>query len=372
MKKYIATAGLLASLLAGPALAAATTGWYWNPSEGGTGFMFETQGSSGFAGFFLYDDSGKPVWYVASGTIATNGSISTFQGTLQQFRNGQPANSTTYRTPTASTVGNVRIDFGSGNNATVYLPARTMQATRYDFNGISVGANASQPEVGWYWNPQEGGRGYAIEVQNGKVFLAMFHYASDGSPTWNIVQGGLSTGAMRANFETYYNGQTLSSSYKAPTQVIDGTQFDIDFSDPCVGSVHLSNMPTTQIQRFSFGGLAAGQECRARANGVSAKIPGTYRGNYSGQDYGTFLVQVDAYGRVSGNVYSGKYGGSYAAYGQISPSGQLSVTAATGIAGSANFSGSINTSTSCSTYGSWVFYGTTAGGTFNGTKDGGC
>ena len=78
----------------------------------------------------------------------------------------------------------------SGNDAAVQLPGgRRIAATRFDFGGLVTPQKNHQPETGWYWNPAEGGRGYALEVQNDKLFMAMFHYNDDGSPTWNVVEG---------------------------------------------------------------------------------------------------------------------------------------------------------------------------------------
>ncbi|SMC28051.1 hypothetical protein SAMN02745857_03084 [Andreprevotia lacus DSM 23236] len=370
MKRYLALFGLLACLLAGHALADAPDGWYWNQREGGTGFMFEGQAHVAFVAFFVFDDSGKPVWYVATGPLVRTLGTATFQGTLLQYRNGQPADSTVYRTPTASTVSSVRIDFDANDTATVYLPTRTLKATRFNFSGSSKGPSNVQPETGWYWNPQEGGRGYAIEVQDNKVFMAMFHYAKDGSPTWNIAQGDLSSGSLRANFETYSNGQTLTGTYRLPAQVNDGTQFDIAFNDPCLGIVHRSDMPATSIQRFSFAGMPAGAECRARNTPNAIGLPGTYRGYYSGQDSGSFTLVLDSYGRVNGTMQSSRTGGTWSTSGTSLPDGKLNLTTTLGPAGTASFNGTIRLMNNCTLVGTWTSAGG-RGGTFSGGKDGG-
>ena len=40
-------------------------GVYWNPAESGTGFFFEAQGGLGVATFYMYEASGRPVWYLS-------------------------------------------------------------------------------------------------------------------------------------------------------------------------------------------------------------------------------------------------------------------------------------------------------------------
>ncbi|KAF0811533.1 hypothetical protein IGB42_03990 [Andreprevotia sp. IGB-42] len=374
MRKLLVLLGFLLGLCMALARADFTAnGWYWNAAEGGTGFMFEAQGSKGFAGFFLYDESGQPVWYVASGSIAGSGSSYTFSGDLLQYHGGQAVTAVNYAAPTSTLIGQVRIDFSAGGKATAFLPARTWQATRYDFAGLGVPATATQPEVGWYWKPAEGGRGYAIEVQNNRVFLAMFHYRNDGSPTWNIVQGELGNGAVTANFETYINGQTLGGPYKSPLQVIDGNQFSLLFSDPCIGTLRYNDMPEISVQRFAFGDLAEGAECRARGNAAWARIPGTYRGSYTGADVGSFLVSVDKQGRLTGTVTSNTAGNDFPASGQISPAGAVKLSAPTqGFAQDSIFTATGNTTVTCAISGGWHFVGAQGSGSFTGQKDGAC
>jgi hypothetical protein len=44
----------------------------------------------------------------------------------------------------------------------------------------------ADPEVGWWWNPDESGRGFFIESQGGNVFLAGYFYENDGRATWLV------------------------------------------------------------------------------------------------------------------------------------------------------------------------------------------
>ncbi|MGE0498494.1 MAG: hypothetical protein AB7O72_11755 [Ramlibacter sp.] len=86
-----------------------------------------------------------------------------------------------------------------------------------DVSIAPVGSLSLLPQVGWWWNPAEGGRGFALERQDDKIFLAAFMYDANGKPTWNVSTltrqaDGTFTGAMTR----YRGGQTLLGTYRAP------------------------------------------------------------------------------------------------------------------------------------------------------------
>lgn len=260
------------TILATAATVPIANGWYWNPAESGTGFMVEAQGSRAFVGFFMYEAlTGKPIWYTATGDLAlgTDGRYA-FTGDLRRYQQGQAVTSTSSRTPTSSSVGPVRIVF-QGRQATAALPGgRSMAATRFDIAGGGYNfdnppaARRDQPETGWYWNPGEAGRGYAIEVQNNRVFVGMFHYNEDGSPTWNIVDADLSTGVASGVFNRFFGGQTLTSAYRGPLFSGIGS-FSLSFRSACAGQVQFDGLPPVGILRYRIDGsvLPPGGECRA-------------------------------------------------------------------------------------------------------------
>lgn len=251
------------------------TGWYWNPAEGGSGFMFEAQGHRAFVGFFLYEEgTGKPIWYVAHGQVAADETERPrFTGDLRMYVQGQPLSAfDDFRSPSSVSVGEVRITF-SGRDATALLPGgRTMTATRFDIAGTGydfdrpVPATREQPEVGWYWNPLQPGRGYAIEVQNNRLFMAAFHYHHDGTPTWNIVDTDLSTGATTAAFMRYADGQSLTSAHRTPRAERIG-DISLVFRSACGGMVQFDEREIIAIRRFRIDDspLPPEQECRAFA-----------------------------------------------------------------------------------------------------------
>ena len=248
------------------------TGWYWNPAESGTGFMVESQGGRAFIGFFMYEEgTGKPIWYAAYGDVVPgDDGKPLFSADLLVYRQGQPANSTTFRAPTSTSVGQVTVRFDGRSARVVFPGGRTMAATRFDIAGTGYDFDnppplrAFQPETGWYWNPAEPGRGWAIEVQNDRVFAGMFHYNEDGSPTWNVVEADIATGVAHGAFLRYRGGQALVSAYRGAVSDDIG-DFTLSFRTPCAGQAQLRGVPAVRIVRFRVDGspLPAGAECRA-------------------------------------------------------------------------------------------------------------
>lgn len=250
------------SVVSQQALAAASdifegNGWWWaGARQSGTGFFVETQGDTSFVAFFMYDDAGNPVWYTASGFIGPTGVGLgfSFRGSLQTCRSGQPAASNTPSAPICTVAGEVSIAFSNPSEAIVSFPQRVMIAERFNFNGIGSATTGNQPETGWYWNPAQNGRGYAIEVQNGVMFLTMFHYAADGRPTWNTFSGSVgANGAFSGDFNSAAGGQTLSSAYRPPSSTTVTPGFSGRFSSACAGSLTFpGNATPSSVNRFGF------------------------------------------------------------------------------------------------------------------------
>ena len=105
------------------------TGWWWNASESGTGWFFEVQGANLFIAGYLYDDTGRPIWYVSSGPML---SATAFDGDLQLYGGGQTMIGR-YRAPTSSAaIGRISVRFTSTTAATLTLSqGRSIVLTRF-------------------------------------------------------------------------------------------------------------------------------------------------------------------------------------------------------------------------------------------------
>ncbi|HHL32719.1 MAG TPA: hypothetical protein ENJ41_09035, partial [Oceanospirillales bacterium] len=47
---------------------------------------------------------------------------------------------------------------------------------------ITAQAQAFTPESGFWWNPDESGSGYAIEIQDNFLFMTLYVYDEAGNP----------------------------------------------------------------------------------------------------------------------------------------------------------------------------------------------
>ena len=81
------------------------------------------------------------------------------------------------------------------------------------------------PEDGWWWNPNEPGRGYLIERQDNVMFIASFHYSATGLPEWLTIQGTYTPddtstteiGTFVGDTFESVNGQCIACAYASPT-----------------------------------------------------------------------------------------------------------------------------------------------------------
>lgn len=130
-------------------------------------------------------------------------------------------------------------------------------------------AHAIVPESGWWWNDAEGGRGYAIEIQDDQIFFTSFTYDGNGLPIWYYSFGKL-TG------DRNYSGRVLRSTQgacfgctqKAPITVDVGAM-TLSFSSATNASLSLLGFKT-ELKRFDF---TPGQD--------NTKIPGACYGEWS-------------------------------------------------------------------------------------------
>jgi len=74
------------------------------------------------------------------------------------------------------------------------------------------------PQNGWWWNPSESGRGFAIERQGSSIFMAAFLYEDNGEPTWYAsLLNESADGSYNGNLMKYSGGKSLFGNYKPPT-----------------------------------------------------------------------------------------------------------------------------------------------------------
>src|SRR4051812_17632984 len=82
---------------------------------------------------------------------------------------------------------------------------------------LCTGADAFTPRTGQWYNPDESGSGYNIDIQKGKLVMTAFSYKSNGDSEWYVTAG-----AMSSNHKSYTgsltkvrNGQSIGGAYQA-------------------------------------------------------------------------------------------------------------------------------------------------------------
>ena len=115
----------------------------------------------------------------------------------------------------------------------------------------SASAHAILPDSGWYWNPSEGGRGVSIEVQDDKIFLAIYTYETSGVPVYYYAAGPMQDDhTFNSNLYRTGGGQCLGCGPRAATSTPVGF-VNLSFTTPETAT--LTALGTTlSLQRFDF------------------------------------------------------------------------------------------------------------------------
>jgi subtilisin family serine protease len=244
---------LFARQMAAPALAP-QAGWWASPNMSGVGFTIEVQGNHLLMGSYLYDDSGKSIWY-AAGPGAINGE--TYLGSLMFYGGGQTLTGSYRPASFAGTAGDVALSFASPTQGTLTWPGGTLAIQRYDFGpgGASATPPAGTPEAGWWWAPSEGGRGYAIEVQGGTMLIAGYMYDTLGNPVWYLSGPAPMTDAStyQGQWQLYANGPSLTGSPRTP-QLFNASAgaLVIQFTSNTTANLTLPDGRQVAIQRYRY------------------------------------------------------------------------------------------------------------------------
>jgi hypothetical protein len=111
---------------------------------------------------------------------------------------------------------------------------------------------AFTPVTGLWWNPNESGTGYNIQVQRGMLVATMYSYTSSGDPVWYLAVGPLTNAgggvAATGTLDKYRSGQCASCMYQRPSLVGNDGGMTITFTSPTTATVQLPGGRVTQIE----------------------------------------------------------------------------------------------------------------------------
>lgn len=114
------------------------------------------------------------------------------------------------------------------------------------------------PESGWWWSAAEPGRGYSLELKNGRLFIASYAYRADGSASWYLSQGSWDGYGLTTTLVEYEGGQAIGGTWKKAIERGSVGTVTLSFSTATRGSITWGNGTVTAIERFAFAGDPAG------------------------------------------------------------------------------------------------------------------
>ena len=216
--------------------AAPQSGWWWNPNESGRGFFIEIDDGWFFMSGYFYDEAGHATWLVTNDPMPAPMS---YQGRLLAVSNGQSLVGDYHAPVGPSVAGSVAVDFSDDNHAKLNWNGVSVDIERYAFESEQPATFV--PFTGWWWNPDESGRGMSIEQQGQHMFIGLYMYEEDGRPVWYVADAMMASPTrFVAPLLQFANGQTMGGPYRAPSAPRTAGTLTVDFSAPDHATVTLS------------------------------------------------------------------------------------------------------------------------------------
>jgi len=123
--------GFSAGSVVAPELGTSQVGWWWGGSAlSGSGYAIEFQGTSVFIAAYVYDNSGNPIWYLATGSLA---SPTQYTGTWDAYAGGPQLTSAEGPYPSHKTgsPSPLTLNFTDATHGTLTMGAISIPITRY-------------------------------------------------------------------------------------------------------------------------------------------------------------------------------------------------------------------------------------------------
>ena len=73
------------------------------------------------------------------------------------------------------------------------------------------------PVAGLWWNGDESGTGYALDVKHGVLVVTLYSYTAAGAPIWYLASGPITNNVFTTTLDKYRDGQCISCTYKPTT-----------------------------------------------------------------------------------------------------------------------------------------------------------
>lgn len=118
---------------------------------------------------------------------------------------------------------------------------------------LAFQAFAFTPESGQYWDPEEPGTGYAIEIQDNYLYMTFYVFDEQGFPVWYASGGFLDGNSSYEGLLAYFeNGQCLGCYWQESSGEDSGYGYvEIEFLTETTAELTILGVTKT-IERFNF------------------------------------------------------------------------------------------------------------------------
>lgn len=227
------------------------SGAYWNPFESGRGFVIESSGDVLAISAYYYAPNGRATWSLAAGALVQ----SRLEAPLVTQRGGQTLSGPYVAPQPATTLGTIEAIATSERSLVLNWPGGWVLLERASLrsDGALLPPRSGAPQAGFWWAPEESGRGYVLDIQDDQVFLAGYMYDAAGEPLWYLAVAALN--AQLNNFSTrwleFAGGQTLTGPYQPNRLLNDNVgALVIEFDTPRSATLVLPDGRRQRIVRF--------------------------------------------------------------------------------------------------------------------------
>jgi hypothetical protein len=228
------------------------TGWYWDPGQPDRGFFVEYAAGQLSIAAFHYADDGRSDWAV--GSLRYDGSVRELVLPLSEFRDGQTLTGAwqPVRTAGPPLVFELLVDDALRLSLRGAGSPMALQRLGFDLGTVPILPVPGSPHSGWWWNPDEPGRGYTLEFQGDALYIVAYLFDDDGRPAW-VTSFGRMQNLSRycGRWQRFADGQTLRGPWR-PARLIDADagELQLDFQSLREAQLTLPDGRRTPIRRL--------------------------------------------------------------------------------------------------------------------------
>jgi hypothetical protein len=121
------------------------------------------------------------------------------------------------------------------------------------FVHVASAGSVGGPTQGLWWNPNESGRGYQIDLQGSTMIVTTYVYEESGDPIWYLSSGTYdhASSTFSSVYDIYANGQCFGCDYVAPAHTGNAGPITIVFSTNQTATLTYPG-GSTDIVKFNY------------------------------------------------------------------------------------------------------------------------